>query len=191
MRNKLLVLFLATWIAFPAFSAWQLDSQHSALSFVTIKKGDIAEAHKFKQLFGSLDNQGKVDFTIDLTSVDTKIAIRDQRIKEFLFNTDLFPKAHFSAQLDMTTFNNIAVGSSKMIALTGNINLHGQQQKVNTEVLVAKLSNKQFIVSSIQPVLLNANGFSLVSGVKKLQKLAGLPSISNAVPVNFLLTFTQ
>jgi hypothetical protein len=57
--------------------------------------------------------------------------------------------------------------------------------------MVAKLSDKQFIVSSLQPILLNAKNFSLVAGVQKLQELAKLPSISNAVPVSFVLTFNR
>ncbi len=170
-------------------SAWQLDNQNSSLSFISIKKADIAEAHHFNQLSGSLAGDGKVSLTIDLLSVDTNIAIRNERMKEFLFNTELHPKASFNAQLDMAKFNQIAVGHVGVLKLTGEIDLHGQKQKVMFEVLVAKLSKKSFVVSSMKPVLLNAQRFGLTDGVKKLQELAKLPSISNAVPVSFVLTF--
>jgi len=185
---RFLLLFII-FFTFPAFSAWQLDGQSSVLSFVTIKKGDVAEAHKFTRLEGSVTDEGKVNFSIALASVNTSIAIRDERMKEFLFKTSIFPKATFTAQLDMTLLNKIAAGKSILMSFSGDINLHGETQQVNVQVMVAKLSDKQFIVSSLQPVLLNAKNFSLIAGVQKLQQLAKLPSISNAVPVSFVLTF--
>ena len=188
---RFLLLFFIGFITFPAFSAWQLDNQASALSFVTIKKGDVGEAHKFTRLEGSISDEGKVNFEIDLLSVHTNIEKRDERMREFLFNTDMFPKATFSAQLDMTLLNKIAAGKSILMSFSGDISLHGEKQVVNVQVLVAKLSDKQFIVSSLQPIILNANSFALVAGVKKLQELAKLPSISNAVPVSFVLTFKR
>ena len=186
-----LVLLFISIITFPAMSAWQLDNDKSSLSFISIKKNDIAEAHHFNQLSGSLDDQGKVIFDIALISVDTNIAIRNERMKEFLFNAEVFPKASFNAQLNMKLFNEIALGSSSLMTLVGEIDLHGQKQKVKVEVLVAKLSPTSFVVVSMKPVLLNAQRFGLTGGVKKLQELANLPSISNAVPVSFVLSFTR
>lgn len=191
---RIILSFISLFVsllAFPALSAWQIDNANSALSFVTIKKEDVAEAHKFNALNGSLDESGKVQFMIDLSSVNTNVPIRDQRMQEFLFNTKLFPKAQFDSQLDMAQFNSILIGHSALMKLTGEISLHDQKQKVTIAVLVAKLSNASFIVSSMQPVLINAEHFGLTDGVKKLQELAGLPSISNAVSVNFVLSFTQ
>ena len=187
---KYILLFVAM-ITFPALSAYQLDNSNSTLSFITIKKGDVSEAHTFNQLKGSFDQSGNINFEIDLTSVNTKIAIRDTRIQQYLFNTEVFPTASFNAKMDISDFNNITVGESRRVTLPGTIDLHGIKQAITTEILLVKLSKQQFIVSSTQPVLFNATSFSLVTGVKKLQELAGLPSISNAVPVNFVLTFKQ
>jgi len=47
------------------------------------------------------------------------------------------------------------------------------------------------VVSSLAPVIVQANEFGLVAGVEKLKELAGLPSISLAVPVSFVLTLAQ
>lgn len=188
---RFLLLIVLSFFISPAFSAWQLDNQSSSLNFVTIKKGDVAEAHKFMRLEGSVTDEGKVNFSIDLTSVNTQIEIRDERMKEFLFNTKLFPKANFSAQLDMTLLNKIAAGKSILMSFSGDISLHGEKQQVNVQVMVAKLSDNQFIVSSLKPIIINAKNFSLIAGVQKLQELAKLPSISNAVPVSFVLTFNR
>jgi polyisoprenoid-binding protein YceI len=186
MRFFLLFISLVT---FPALSDWQLDNQHSSLSFISIKNTEVAEAHHFNELSGSLTSDGHVNFTIDLLSVDSNVVIRNERMKEFLFNTELYPTASFIAQLDMKKFNIIAVGQTGKLKLVGKISLHGQEQKVMSDVLVAKLSEKSFVVSSMKPIIVNAQQFGLTEGVKKLQELAKLPSISNAVPVSFVLTF--
>jgi len=183
------ILLFISLVTFPALSEWQLDNQHSSLSFISIKKAEVAEAHQFNQLSGSLTSDGQVSFTIDLLSVDTNVAIRNKRMKEFLFNTELYPTASFNAQLDMKKFNLITIGRTGKLTLTGEIDLHGQKQKVESDILVAKLSEKSFVVSSMKPIILNAQQFGLTEGVKKLQALAKLPSISNAVPVSFVLTF--
>ncbi len=186
---RLITLFLSLGFVFPTLAAWQLDDQQSRISFISIKKTDIAEVHRFAQIKGSLDKQAKVRVTIDLASVMTQIAIRDQRMKTFLFETNLFPQADFSAQLDQQKLQQIKAGESMIMTVNGLISLHGQQQQVNVEVLVARLNANKLIVSSFQPLIINASTFGLVKGIKKLQALAKLPSISKAVPLSFVLTF--
>lgn len=186
-----ILLLLVSLTAFPAFSAWILDNHSSQVSFVTIKKGDIGEAHHFSRLSGTVDKSAKVNFAIDLSSVDSSIAIRDDRMKQFLFNTKLYPQATFTAKLDMELIDGLASGKTLNMPISGSISLHGQEQEISTSVLVAKLSKDKFIVSSLKPVIINAKSYDLVAGVAKLQELAGLPSISNAVPVSFVLTYNQ
>lgn len=185
------VSLLCCLMTFPALSAWQLTNDTSSLSFISIKKGDIAEAHHFKELSGQLNDNGKVNFVIDLLSVDTNVAIRDQRMKQFLFHTKVYPKASFTSQLNMKNFNAIAVGTSGVMKLQGDIDLHGEKHKVEVSVLVSKLSENNLVVSSMKPVLLNAKSFKLDAGVTKLKELAVLPDVSNAVPVSFVLSFSR
>jgi hypothetical protein len=44
---------------------------------------------------------------------------------------------------------------------------------------------------SKKPVVVNAPEFKLAEGVEALREIAGLPSISLAVPVSFVLAFDQ
>ena len=186
---RLLVLVMVGLMSLPAYSAWQLNENKSALSFVSIKKGDIAEVHQFKGLSGYITEQHKVHFAIDLTSVDTKVAIRDQRMRDYLFKTTQFASASFSANLAPDLVSSIEVGSSMATQLTGDISLHGQSQAVSVPVMIAKLMNNKIQVAATAPLVINAQQFKLADGVAKLQALAGLPSISNAVPITFVLTF--
>jgi len=45
------------------------------------------------------------------------------------------------------------------------------------------------LVVSERPVVISATQFGLAEGVESLRKIAGLPSISVAVPVSFVLSF--
>ena len=80
-----------------ATADWQLNNDQSSLQFASVKNTQFAEVHSFKTLSGGLTKDGNVAINIDLASVDTLIPIRDQRMKEMLFNVVSFPQARVSA----------------------------------------------------------------------------------------------
>jgi len=45
------------------------------------------------------------------------------------------------------------------------------------------------MVASTKPLIVDAAKFGMTEGVEKLREIAGLQSISNAVPVSFVMTF--
>ncbi|MFD2165417.1 YceI family protein [Thalassotalea euphylliae] len=184
-------LLLSSLLAFPALSAWQLDNNQSTINFVSTKKGDIAEIHKFDNISGAINEDGKVTFTIDLASVNTGIGIRDERMAEFLFETSKFTSATFTTTIDLAFIKGMPKGVQKQVPIEGEISLHGKTQTVKTLVQVVKLTRDRLLVNSTKPLILNAAQFDLTAGVTKLKELAGLPSISNAVPVTFNLTFAD
>jgi len=179
------------FIAAPAWADWTLNNDQSQLSFISVKKGDIAEVHRFDQLDGSVDGKGNVKLTIQLASVDTAIPIRDERMREMLFNTNAFPRATLTASLDASLLSKLKVGDMMINTLQGQLNLHGQSSPVTAELVVAKLGPDTLLVSSRRPLVLQAGDFDLLEGVEKLREVAGLASISKAVPVSFVLTFNQ
>jgi len=187
---SIFILSLSILITAPAYSAWKIDSSKSSLTFVSIKKGTIAENHRFKKFSGGI-NKGIANISIDLNSVDTNIAIRDERMAEYLFETAKFSQASFSVQLNENEIDAIASGSSKNMTLKGRFDLHGQQQDLTVNVVVMKLSEKNMVVTTQEPVIIKAEDFALVAGINKLKSLAHLPSIAYSVPVSFVLTFTE
>ena len=188
---RYLLLLSCLLVNLPAAANWQLNNANSRLSFITIKKQDVAEVHQFEQLQASIDQQGNIKLDINLNSLNTKIPVRDQRMQQFLFETNTFPKASLNAKIDTNIIKHLKVGQQKRITLTGTIALHGQQQIMNFDLMIARLNQQTLLVTSFSPVILNAKSFALVQGVKKLQAMAKLPSISNAVPISFVLTFNQ
>lgn len=167
---------------------WEVDNAQSELSFISTKKVNVAEVHHFGHLSGKLSDAGEFSLAIDLASVNTGVDIRDSRMKEFLFDVADFPTADLNAKLDSAMLDSLAVGASKRTAVDGTLSLHDQSKALTFEVVISKLSDNQLLVVAAQPVIVNVADFDLVQGVEKLRDLAGLPSISQAVPVSFYLT---
>lgn len=190
IRSIQLLLAVCAIFSTNVFAAqWQLDSNNSRLSFISIKKSNIAEIHQFKKLQGQLDPQGQLTVVIDLASVDTNIAVRDQRMKEFFFEVDTFSTATITATIDDEILDSIAEGASTLVTVDAILDLHGQTKSLAIDVIITRLVSAKLSVVSAQPIVLNIADFSLVAGVEKLMELAKLPSISHAIPVSFYLTF--
>lgn len=188
---RTLILLTSLLFALPSFANWTLVNEKSQFNFVTTKANSVTEINQFTRLQGTISPQGKVTLAIDLMSGETNVPTRNDRLKQFLFQTDLFPKAIFTSNIDVKTINSLKAGESTRIILTGEIGLHGFKEPVKTEVQVTKLNTGGVQVSSLKPIVIQAKDFDLVKGIEKLQALANLPSISNAVPITFSLYFTK
>jgi polyisoprenoid-binding protein YceI len=187
VKTFTLISFLVAGVSAHA-TDWQLDNEQSQLNFISTKKGDVAEVHQFDRLTGSLSENGAFTVDIDLESVNTNIDIRDQRMREFLFNVVEFPAASLSAQVDPKLVADLSIGMSQTATVAAELSLHGQAQKLSIDVMLTKLSDTKLMLVSAKPLVLNVSDFELVQGVEKLRELAGLPSISHAVPISFYLT---
>jgi len=180
---------LALLAAVPAQADWVLNSDQSALSFVSTKAINIAEVHRFGTLSGDVSADGQVAIDIDLGSVDTAIELRDERMREMLFNTAEHPTASIRARVDSTALGALEPGQSTTMAVEAMLSLHGTERPVTMEVIVARIGDHSLMVSTSKPVIINAAQFALGDGVEALRAIAGLPSISLAVPVSFVLAF--
>lgn len=185
--SVLLVLLAGT----AAQAAWVLDGEQSNLSFVSTKAINIAEVHKFAELSGGVSDDGKVDVTISLASVDTGIELRDDRMREMLFETEQYALAKVSASIDPQEIESLAAGESLQRTVEGVLELHGESKPLSMEIVVARAGDSRLLVMSARPVVVNAPEFKLAEGVEKLRAIAGLPSISTAVPVSFVLEFER
>ena len=188
MHNMLLVAGLSL-VSFQASAAeWQIDTTHSKLNFMSIKKINVAENHQFHQFNGTLNSNGKLTVNIDLSSVDTGVAIRDERLKKFFFNVAKYADATFSAQINPAVVDELKLGDSAVLSVDGLLSLHGESKPLALDVMVTKVADNKLLVVSDAPVLLHVEDYNLVKGVDKLRELAKLPSISHVVPVSFYLT---
>jgi hypothetical protein len=189
MQIKQLLIVTILLVAGPCFAAWTLDNDASQVSFVSVKAGDAGEVHRFTEISGELSADGNASVTIQLASVDTLIPLRDERMREMLFQTGIFPTASLSADIDMEAINALEPGDSMDMAANLALDLHGHQIALAADMIVARLGDHRLMVSSRKPIIVNAASVDLVTGIEALREIAGLPSISKAVPVSFVLTF--
>lgn len=173
-----------------AHADWQLNNQQSRVSFVSVKKNSIAEAHHFKTISGELSAKGAFTLAIDLSSVETNIPIRNERMGEFLFETATFSKATLTADLG-DQIKQLSAGQHVLSGVSAELDFHGTKKSLTIDVLASVSEKGDITVSSFTPVIINSGDFSVTEGVAKLQELAGLPSIATAVPVTFALTLNK
>lgn len=194
MRNPMLSILLTGALALsaaPVVADWTLDAERSAVTYVTIKSKDIAENNRFQELHGHIDDSGQVVVSLMLDSVETLIPIRNERMRDILFETTNYKEAQLRAQLDPKLLASLPVGQIQRVAAEGQLTLHGQSQQLTLSMLVGRLDVNTVMVASTEPLLIEASKFGLSDRVEKLREIAGLQSISEAVPVVFVVTFTQ
>ncbi|WP_417320376.1 YceI family protein [Emcibacter sp.] len=186
--TSLVLLFVLTG---PARADWLLDKDNSHLSFGSIKNNTIGESNHFGAIDSRISDEGEISLTLDLASVETWVDIRNERIGEFLFQTGMYPVATLSGQIDLDQFEDLAVGENQLIETSLVLDLHGQRKNVECELLVTRLGENRVMIVPHELIFLDAEDFDLLSGLQKLQELAGLPSISTAVPLSFYLTYSK
>ncbi|MDA5192471.1 YceI family protein [Govanella unica] len=187
-------LMASPLVAGQALAAWTLDPANSSLSFASVKKGDVGEVHHFTELAGGVSDTGAASVTIKLGSVETWADIRNDRMREFLFEVTKFPAATVTANFDAAaqkTMKDLKPGATTTVSAPLQLSLHGVSQTINAELLVARLSPTRVLVTPKEMLMLDANKYGLAAGIKKMMDLAQLPSISSAVPVSFVLLFND
>lgn len=171
--------------------AWAVDSDASRLSYVSVKSGEIAETNEFTGLSGSVSPDGAATVEIDLATVSTGVDIRNQRMRDIFFNIAEFPTASVTAQLDPAAFEGLGVGESTIQPVAATLSVKGVETKVDAELEVTRIADDRVLATSTKPVIVYADALELTDGLAQLQELAGLPSITPAVPVTFSLAFER
>lgn len=188
-RNLLLSLSLCV-LGATAQADWLLDEQHSTLNFLTTKNSNITEISSFGRLSGVLSEKGTANLLIDLNSINTRIPLRDERIRNLLLNTDKYPNATVQVTLAADTLQNLLVGKSLTTEISGTLDLHGKQLPLIAKVHVFKDENGAIHATTTEPVLLDMVTLGLTDGIETLRELAKLNNISYMVPVTFKLVYT-
>ncbi len=185
-----LTLISSLFLINTAQAHWSLDNDASELSFVTVKAEHIAEVHTFEMLSGTIGDSGDVEITIELASVNTMIPIRNERMQAMLFETNLFPEATITGNVDIEALAALDPGSMQTMQVEIELSLHGASSSLSTDLMVVR-TEEGLVASTLKPVIVTAESVGLVAGVEQLREVAGLPSISRAVPVSFTVVFEQ
>ncbi|WP_337842071.1 YceI family protein [Rheinheimera sp.] len=188
---KKIVVVLASVLSCSALADWSVDSQQSSLSFVSVKNELISETHQFKQLQGTLSDAGVLDLSIPVSGIETHIPLRNERILQYTLLSKDFAAINATAKVDMSKVAGLKAGQTLAVQQPLDLTLLAQSQTITAPLQVVKLSDKQLLVYTTAPVVLDLTKFKLEAGIEKLRELAGLKTISPLVPVSFSVTFTQ
>jgi hypothetical protein len=187
--SRLLLAVLAA-VALPAHANWYLDNESSRLSFTSTKNADIAEVHRFLVLHGKVDGKGLAQVEVELESVNTGIPLRDERLREQVFQIRKYPMARINAQLDLRPINALAPGAQLELRLPLTVQLAGQTHSYNAQLLATRLDDRRFQVVTLEPLVVHAEDFGLVPNFHALRTSAHLAALSLSVPVGAVLIFT-
>jgi len=123
------ILALAAPLALAQTSTWSIDAAHSEVDF-TVRHMSVSNVHgRFGNLSGKIllneadITKSSVQVTIDATTVDTGVTMRDADLKSAnFFDTATFPSASFTS----TT----VVKSGSNLTVSGSLTLHGVTKPV-------------------------------------------------------------
>ncbi|HFB55463.1 MAG TPA: YceI family protein, partial [Hellea balneolensis] len=153
---------------------WNLINGQSSISFITTKKGTVSEVHTFKEFSGSARADGKTSVLIALDSVETNIDIRNERMREHLFETAKYPDVKIGAQIKLDVFSDLALGERRPSKGAFNVEMHGLSKDYEADMWITRLTANKVLVESRAPVFVKAEDFALQGGIDKLQELAKL-----------------
>ncbi len=185
---RVVVSSLLLALAGPVLADWDLDAQRSTVQFMSVKNASVAELHHFNVLTGGINDAGSAQVVIDLDSVETLIPIRNERMRELLFDTARFPATTLTAEVP-DDLDALDAGATRDVALTVHVDLHGMRAPVEAKARITRLADGGLQVALSEPLIISAADFGLDGGIEMLREVAGLQNISTAVPVLATLVF--
>ena len=188
MFPKLVILLSGVGFMAPVQADWTV-SDSSRIGFVSIKNNRIGENNAFERVSGSISESGQVVVSVDLSSVETGIGIRNERLQKMLFEVASFPTASIDAVLSDGQIAALKAGGARAESVSVNIRLRGKTVSKTANVSVSS-SGGDVRVTTTQPIVITAQEFGLESGVAALQQIAGLNAISRSIPVTVDLRLT-
>ncbi|MEY4640817.1 MAG: hypothetical protein RLZZ227_811 [Pseudomonadota bacterium] len=174
-----------------AHADWALDNEASSFYYVTSKASMVSEVNTFSGLSGGIAADGTATLEIDLATVNTAIEVRDERMREIVFEVEEYPEASVSVKVDAAALDAMAPGTSSTAAHTATVNLHATSAEFPTELQIIKLDADTILVQLTKPLLVNASSFGLTDAVEELRSIASLPSINPQVVVDFTLVYNK
>ena len=174
----------------PFQGGWTLQAGASALNFQSVKNVTKVETSGFATFSGTIDESGAVRIAVLLDSIDTKVDLRNVRMRFLMFETFQFPEAVITAQLDPAALADLPQIRRKQIPLTYSVTMHGVSKTFDTVVTATLLTDDLVAVSSGTPISVAADDFGMSGGVQKLEEAANVAIIPSAT-VSFDFMFAR
>ena len=190
MRATHIFFSLLLLAASPVYASdWMIDKDRSAITYLSTKMSGtntIFENNRFTNFSGEISRGGEVVLSIDLGSVVTGVAIRDERVKEHVFDVKNHPRA--TVKLSVGEFEAADYQSGRTQTVEASLTLRGVTHRVKGEVSVA-WAGGDLLVQTQSPVLVDARGYGMLEGFEALKNIVQLSNIPTTIPVSFKLVF--
>ena len=199
LRPLLLAAALAAVPLAPAAAAqadpldpgWTLQPDQSHIRFQSTKNGTKVEAHGFARFEGRIAADGATEIDVLLDSVDTKIDIRNVRMRFLFFETFNTPIATVQARVDPALLPRLAAERRIVTSLPFTLTWAGVERSLTAEVVATLLSDDRVTIASLTPIPLLIEEFGLMERLAKLEDAAGGVSIIPVVTLSFNLLFDR
>ena len=93
----------------PFAGGWVLNSASSTFGFQSVKNDTKVEQNTFATLSGTIADDGTAEVRIALDSIDTKVDLRNVRMRFLFFETFKFPQSTITARLDPALIADLAI----------------------------------------------------------------------------------
>jgi polyisoprenoid-binding protein YceI len=131
------VFSYATWfaaVASPQVEAWHLDGAHSSAQFSVSHLGISTVRGAFTKIGGDVNyspsdlSKASLDITIDASSVDTRVAMRDNDLRsEHFLDVAKYPTITFKSK-------KVSSAGTGKLAITGDLTIHGVTKEITLDV---------------------------------------------------------
>ena len=167
-----LISFAASAQENPLATGWTLQEENSKIEFQSLKNGSKLETSTFAGFTGTIDPDGTARLEIALDSVDTKVDLRNVRMRFLFFETFNFPSATVSLRIPKDLLVELEAERVIETRLPFELDLHGVTQDMTADVSVSLNSFDEVIVETTDPVVIDAAQFDLTGGIAKLEDAA-------------------
>ncbi len=152
MKLQIVILWLALWSMSGRSEAFRVDTTqtNTVVFFARATMGSFSG--KTDQITGVLKWDGKdtlnsssVVVSVDLSSLDTGIGLRNKHMREKYLETDQYPTARFKGKLVKWVKNESGL---ERVTIEGTLTIHGVEQPFTREVTVVN-QGERYRVSAL------------------------------------------
>lgn len=166
---------------------WTLDKDASRFAFQSIKNNAVVETSGFASYSGAIEPDGSARVVFDLDSIDTKIDLRNVRMRFLFFETFKHPQAIITAKIDPAIIEPLKQRRRLRIPIEYELELHGVKKTLTAETVVTLFSEQEVSVASAEPIAIATKLFNLDEGVQKLEDAAKVDIVpSGSVTFDFV-----
>jgi len=170
----------------PLENGWSLNADASSLHFQSIKNNSKVETSTFSSFDGMIEPDGTATIQIKLESVDTKVDLRNVRMRFLFFQAFQYPLATIKAKLDPEFLSKLEEARRLPLDLEFTLDLHGVTKQITAPVMVTLVSDDMVSVASKEPVTILAKDFDLEEGIARLEDAAKVSIVpSSSVSFDF------